>query len=480
MMYQELSPKASCMINSLRNIGYTLETALADILDNSLTAMASKVQIFFDYFDDDVKVAIVDNGVGMDKPTLLNAMRFGSKNPSDIRDNHDLGRFGLGLKTASFSQCKKLTVISKKENILFGAEWDLDVVQQKDKWNIKILTTEEINQSYMYDEIKDRGTLVIWENCDRLIGDNLSDIRNSIYEKFSNAEKYMSLIFHRFIPRVDILINNRMIKAIDPFGGDNLAKQIHQESFIKCGNNERIKVQAVTLPHHTKCSLSEYENNSLGDYSSHQGFYIYRNNRLVLYGTWFKLIPKRDLYKLSRVSIDLPNSFDNEWELDVKKSTITLPKHIREELKRYIEKYIEGSKRVYRSRGYVKPEEKQFRLWNAREQHGITTFEINTEHILLKELLETLDENQKDKLSQLLELIGSYLPIDQIYSLYSEQPKSIDKGIDQERIKIMLQKMLFNLSSKMSFDDMCKILKPIEPFCDYEGDWSNLYKGIEK
>ena len=97
------APKAAMLIESMRDIGYTLETAIADIVDNSITAGAGTIDLFADTTASDVKIAILDDGGGMDESTLFEAMRIGSRNPLDERDPYDLGRFGLGLKTASFS-----------------------------------------------------------------------------------------------------------------------------------------------------------------------------------------------------------------------------------------------------------------------------------------------------------------------------------------------------------------------------------------
>lgn len=134
----EAAPHASILIESMRDIGYTLETALADIVDNSIAAGATKISIFSDINNSDPKICILDNGEGMNKEKLYDAMRPGSRNPLEMRDSHDLGRFGLGLKTASFSQCRKITILTKNKLETSAACWDLDFVAKINKWLVVI------------------------------------------------------------------------------------------------------------------------------------------------------------------------------------------------------------------------------------------------------------------------------------------------------------------------------------------------------
>lgn len=151
----ELIPDASNLIESQRSVGYTFETAIADIIDNSVSARAEKVDVFFD--NQQRYVAILDDGHGMSNIELLQAMRYGSKSVSEIRAKEDLGRFGLGLKMATFSQCRKLTVISSKENEVSGATWDLDVVKNNMAWTVQVLEDKEIEDAVKFEELKKRN-----------------------------------------------------------------------------------------------------------------------------------------------------------------------------------------------------------------------------------------------------------------------------------------------------------------------------------
>lgn len=152
-------PKASSLIESLRDIGYTFESAIADVIDNSITANANQVNIHFDIFNNEPILAIIDNGIGMNYDEMLVAMKIGSKNPLDLRESNDLGRFGLGLKTASFSQCRKLTVVSSQNNQKIGMCWDLDLVATTNDWTLKILDIATISNLYKIDELSKKWYL---------------------------------------------------------------------------------------------------------------------------------------------------------------------------------------------------------------------------------------------------------------------------------------------------------------------------------
>ena len=131
----EFPPYAPTLIESTRAIGYSLNAAIADIIDNSIAACSKTIDIFF-FPVGDAYIAILDDGVGMDSNDIDIAMQYGSKDPLDIRDKRDLGRFGLGLKTASLSQCRVLTVISKKGNSIEARRWDIDYVSQTGQWSL--------------------------------------------------------------------------------------------------------------------------------------------------------------------------------------------------------------------------------------------------------------------------------------------------------------------------------------------------------
>jgi hypothetical protein len=184
----------------MRDLGYSLETAVADIIDNSISADAIDVQILCDLARSDPTLVIIDNGHGMDPGELLLAMRHGAANPNDPRPARDLGRFGLGLKTASFSQCRRLTVVSSQHGVRCGAEWDLDLIDREDDWIISVLDEDDIVRLPDVDRLGSTGTIVIWRELDRLFEDEASLRRDEIVnEKLDVLEKHLALVFHRFL-----------------------------------------------------------------------------------------------------------------------------------------------------------------------------------------------------------------------------------------------------------------------------------------
>ena len=292
----QLLPKASSLIESLRDIGYSFESAIADIIDNSITAKAKNIHIYFDFKDKKLSLSIVDDGLGMCQDELIEAMRPGTKNPLDSRDENDLGRFGLGLKTASFSQCRKLTVVSSQNSKQVATVWDLDYVAQTEDWSLQILDSNEISVLYKISELNKNGTLVLWEETDRIVDNSVSDANEDVvYEKIENLQKHLELVFHRYLKgkdKINIFINGEQLKAFDPFFSHHRATQELTEETITI-NDEKIKITSYILPHYSKVSAQDYEYYAGGGgYLKNQGFYVYRNRRLLISGTWFRLIPQ--------------------------------------------------------------------------------------------------------------------------------------------------------------------------------------------
>ena len=207
--YQEKLPLPEMMLAGLRSIGYEFETAVADIIDNSVAAQASSVDVFFDSTTAEPYFAICDNGSGMSDNELDSAMDFGTKKDRSFTNPRDLGRFGLGLKTASLSQCRRFYVLTKKLGIVLGSCWDLDHVIETKKWSLINLTDNEIaslpHSDYLAD--KDSGTIVIWENFDK-IRDSSSDFSFLILSSNRFACFSCSISFSRSKSLLRSTINN--------------------------------------------------------------------------------------------------------------------------------------------------------------------------------------------------------------------------------------------------------------------------------
>ncbi|WP_420266489.1 ATP-binding protein [Candidatus Magnetominusculus dajiuhuensis] len=194
-----LPPNAHALLNSVRSVGYSLETAVADLIDNSISAGAKKISIRYSPHDNPY-VAVLDDGLGMESDELTSAMRHGSKDPEDARSVKDLGRFGLGLKTASLSQCRKLTVISLKNGSLSGRCWDLDLIAQRKDWVLCVPETEDIKLLPLADDLlrQGQGTVVVWQHLDKLEAGE-SSINKALGEKMDIVREHIALVFHRYI-----------------------------------------------------------------------------------------------------------------------------------------------------------------------------------------------------------------------------------------------------------------------------------------
>ena len=430
-----LPPSAAALSESMRDLGYSLETAVADIVDNSISAEATNIDILCDLTQQNPTLVVVDDGKGMSEDEIVAAMRHGSVNPGATRGPYDLGRFGLGLKTASFSQCRSLTVASAQNGNRSAAEWDLDLVNEKDDWMISILDEEDILSLPFIDRLGEKGTIVIWRTLDRLFEDEDGARRDEIVnEKLDLVERHLSLVFHRFLAgelkgrkKIAISINGHPVEPFDPFCRKSGA-QLLPEDVVRVGG-ETIRIQPYILPHHSRLSAKDYDfYQNRSDFISNQGAYIYRSGRLMAWGDWFRLIPKGEATKLARVQIDFPNSLDEAWTIDIKKSRARPPRAVRERLRQIIPQISGRGVRVHRGRGEKLFDEIEAPLWDRYADREGIRFAVNLEHPLVRSLLNRLDEEGARNLRLLMSSIGSSLPVEMIYSDYSTQPRAVKQA----------------------------------------------------
>lgn len=473
----ELLPKASSLIESLRDIGYSFESAIADIIDNSITAKANNIKIYFDVYEEKLILAILDDGMGMNREKLIEAMRPGSQNPLDNRDINDLGRFGLGLKTASFSQCRKLSVMSAQQAERNAAVWDLDFVAETDEWSLQLLDGLEQTKLYKNELLAENGTLVVWENADRIVDDTLTDkIENIIYEKMNDLQQHLELVFHRYLSgkdKINIFLNDIQLKPFDPFFTSHNATDELQEEVILI-NGEKVIIQPYLLPHYTKVSAQDYEYYAGPEgYLKNQGFYVYRNKRLLISGTWFRLIPQSEMYKLARIRIDLPNNLDHLWKIDVKKSHASPPAVIRQRLKKIIEQIAGASTRVYKSRG-ARLTKSDVAFWERYSARGEIKYTINKEHPMIQGIMDKLDKNLQHELSEIFDLISGFFPKDTLYSDLGNNPKDVVSTNQISDLELE-EKALFLYQNKVFTTENLDVLYKMEPFNKYTKNWEQFF-----
>jgi len=420
----EKTPHAKMLLVALRSVGYTNETAIADIIDNSISGAASEIELYFDW--DNRRIIIADNGYGMDSKELMDAMEIGSADPNEIRPSEDLGRFGLGMKTASFSLAKKLLVISKKDSTISNAEWDLDIVASEDKWEISecdeiemSMILESINTYTQYNNWK-QGTLIIISELDRLIDEtNIDKSKKNFYKMIKKIKSHIAITFHRFMEEDGLIIsvNGNEIKPWNPFWLKSRATMELAREELFDGKNE-VVVEPYILPHKSKYNSEEEFNEAAGikDWRGHQGFYVYRNRRLLVYGTWFGKFKKEPAYNLARIKLDMNADSDFEWDIDIKKSKATLPVAIEEPITQIAFLAIEKSVAVYNSRGVynrknIANNTSLKYVWEQRKNiSGNYMFYLNKKHPMLLKILSEMDEDTQKELKTYLSLVESYSP----------------------------------------------------------------------
>lgn len=479
--YDIVVPDPAAMIESLRAFGYNLGTSIADIVDNAIWANASDIWIDFSYNGELSTISIMDNGRGMSASELLNAMRPGSKNPLEDRDLNDLGRFGLGLKTASFAQCRKLTVASKTAGDTIRIRlWDLDYVNQCHEWRLMDIDPLQVPHIFSQLDPQSSGTLVLWENLDRVVKG--FDTRNSahenlFYEQIDHVKDHLSMVYHRFLEKrnpIHIYINNRKISPWDPFlKGHPSTQHLPEERVIISG--QRILVRPFVLPHRSKIDDHLYDKGGgPGGWHLRQGFYIYRSGRLIVPGDWLGLgFRKEDFTKLARIQVDLPNSIDQEWNIDVKKSTARPPASSREDFKRIARLTIEKAIAVYKHRGKIIGHENSAIYsfpWQTGIKNGEYFYRINRSYPLVEELLEHSGEQRK-KVQALLRIIEETVPTPLIVLKSSASPDINRKPFEDsppEELKSVLEAMWDAfIRSGVSEPEIKTRLLNTEPFSDY-------------
>jgi len=466
-------PEPASMIETFRAIGYSIETAIADIVDNSISAESENVWISFEWKGSETWIAIEDDGFGMTNDELIQAMRPGSKNPLDERGISDLGRFGLGLKTASFSQCRKLSVISKKKNSdVYFRTWDLNFVNQIGRWEL-IKYIPDNGYQHKPDKLV-CGTTVIWNEIDRLVNNNKRE-DNRALNKFlltmEQVKKHLSIVFHRFIESrsINIFFQGRKVEAWDPFLINESATQGFPEEIMQ---NGKVIVRGFVLPHKSKISEETYHvAEGIKGWNEHQGFYIYRNERLLIAGDWLGLYRKEPHFKLARIQIDITSSSDAQWQIDIKKSVARLPHPLYEQLKSYSCKVRNQAVEVYRHKGRTVvqlPGQKFVPFWTEHKRGNKWFYKINRNHPIIDKIGDQAASEPNKAIETLLRFIEETIPAKSIYIKESTDEHALGnpfENTDCEPVRILMDQVFNKLISEGKTVSQAKsIILNIEPF----------------
>ena len=487
--YEDASPPASAMVESLRGVGYSLSTAVADIIDNSIAASAKNVWLQFQWNGADSWISILDDGCGMLEEELSTAMRLGGISPLDERALTDLGRFGLGLKTASFSQCRRLTVASKKQDMISTRRWDLDFLAGIPKgWPLLKEPHSGAKERLAPLSTLKSGTLVLWEGLDRIVGDVRSDdefAHDAFLVQIDSVEKHLAMVFHRFLETkggVNIYINGTdehdRVRPWNPFLINLSTRKRPLEPIPS--EFGIIRVQGFILPHKDHLTKKEFE---LGagpaGWTAQQGFYVYRNKRLLVPGSWLGLgrgkpWSKEEAHKLARIQLDIPNTADSAWKIDIKKSTARPPLAIRKRLAAIAEDVRERARKVFVHRGSygtATTVDDLNQVWSSVRTPSGIKYIIDRRHPVVRGVLENMSSAAED-VEDMLRVIEETVPVQRIWldSVETEGTETGNfKNDPPDEVKRVLLALYSGFRSKYGLDEKSakQRLRCTDPFHHY-------------
>jgi hypothetical protein len=474
------------MLEALRGLGYTTAAALADIVDNSISAGATEVRIDFIWNGTSNWIAVLDNGRGMDDAELESAMRLGDRSPLEKRDRTDLGRFGMGLKTASFSQCRRLTVASVKNGATSCLRWDLDALAASPDGGWLLFEGPSPGSETFLAPVSHMksGTLVLWETLDRIVTNGY--VANDFNDLIDRVESHFAMVFHRLIQvpnaRLKILLNGKQVMPWDPFMTGHAAKTWDSPIAKTTTESGIVEVECHVLPHRDKLSPAEFETGGGPEgWTAQQGIYIYRNERLLVAGGWLGLGQGRawnreEAYRLARIRLDIPNTADAEWKIDIRKSTARPPVSMRLWLTRLAEDTRERARRVFAYRGSPAPGlggDPVEQAWRVEHSRSGARYKIDEKHPVISAVLDGAGE-LLPMVKAMLRVVEETVPVQRIWLdtvENKETPLTGFSGEPPEKVVAVLKTIYADMVGRrgMSPANAKKMLAVTEPFQNYPG-----------
>jgi hypothetical protein len=481
---EELQPDPAALIESMRAFGYSLATAVADLIDNSIAADAADIRLTFDWAGSASTLTILDDGHGMTEPVLVTAMRLGSRSPTETRDPRDLGRFGLGLKSAAWSQARVLTVISRPEGGAVALRrWDLDHVTAVGRWELQSRGSE--SAAALIDVLagRSRGTAVLLENPDRMVG--IADIdddraRARFFAAVEGVRSHLAVVFHRFLSgrsAISIRINEEPVPAWDPFLEQHPSTQrLGEETLWQAGHP--VTVSPFVLPHQSRLDDDQHRGAAgMGGWNAQQGFYVYRARRLLVAGGWLNLprMQQEEHYKLARIRIDIDNAVDDLWQIDVRKARARIPGALQPDLQRIARVTRARASEVYRFRGKLAAREPGRKtalkfVWQPHTTRDGRVFRVNRDHPVLAALSAASPETRQ-AIETALRLVEEHLPIEALLiesrERERESPVTPYAG-DEHEIEALLRSTVAAIAATGTPERVAlEAVAGAEPFDDY-------------
>ncbi|NKA73605.1 ATP-binding protein [Ralstonia solanacearum] len=477
-------PRAGAMLEALRGMGYSTGAAVADIIDNSIAAGANHVDVQFSWDGTASRMAILDDGRGMDDSELESAMTLGDKSPLDARDPEDLGRFGMGLKTASFSQCRRLTVATAKSGSHACLRWDLDELARNPDMGWALLEGPAPGSEPFIGAMLERshGCLVLWESMDRIVTKAFSP--EHFLDLVDEVQQHLAMVFHRLIggprPKLRLTINGRLVIAWDPFMSGHPAKPWESPFARMSTDAGPVSLQCHVLPHKDRLNADEFDcNGGPAGWSAQQGFYVYRNERLLVAGGWLGLGQGRawnreEAYRLARIQLDIPNTADAAWKIDIRKSTARPPVSLRPWLTKLAEDTRERARRVfaYRAAPQARIGSAPVELaWRAEHTKAGVKYRIDEKHPAVTAVLDAC-EKDSELVRAMLRVIEETVPVQRIWLDTAEAkdtPRSGFSGEPSAEVQNVLGVLFRDMVVRrnMSEEFARATLAATEPFQDY-------------
>lgn len=487
MDYEVVNPDPAGTVSSLGSLGYSLEAAVADLVDNSIAAKASTVDVVTAWDGAASWIALVDDGTGMDEAAVTVAMRIAGRGPATDRTATDLGRFGLGLKTASFSQARQLVVDARTPRQPWVTRtWDLAVVEAAGEWRLG--KAAPVDAESLVERLRDgrkRGTTVLWRNLHRLTpagsrrGDR--DLEKHFYRELANVQAHLGMVFHRYLRsrRLVLTMNGTPIRPWDPFLSSQQQTQRLPAETVRLAGRD-VRVEGFVLPH--RRYFTEQSFDAAGGpkgWLDQQGFYVYRRDRLIVAGGWLGLsgLKKDERYILARLAVDVPAELDETWSIDVRKSSATPPHALRSTLDRIAKATRDKAGKVLTHRGGAAAiaHAASFQYaWKVARRDGSVTCRINYEHPLVKRSLRGEPE-QTAPLRALLKLLEQTVPIGALRVLHEaetvDDPEPFrDEGTaETEAVARAIFEAL--VSQDIPLADARVRLRSMPPFDHLDGFW---------
>lgn len=487
MRYEIANPHPAGTIASLKQLGYTTESAVADLVDNSIAARARNIDVVFTWAGRDSWVAVVDDGHGMTEEELVTAMTIAARGLGVSRDADDLGRFGMGLKTASFSQARQLIVMTAPPNGSPSVRaWDLDLVLDTGEWRL----LREIDQADV--AILDQlwtgvGTVVLWRHLHQFDHSEITaddaDSQKYFYDAIRNrVEPHLGMVFSRFLTGkrdFRLTVSKNPVQPWDPFlRGQGFVRSLPVEHIPISGHT--MDVEAFVLPHPRHLS-EERARSAAGPHGwlDQQGFYVYRRNRLIVAGGWLGIrgFRKEDKYILARIAVDIPAELDADWSIDVRKSATVPPFAARGHLRRIGAEARQAAAAVLSHRGRVAAREHGAEFiyaWRVEQRSGQVSCRINRKHPLVQQVLKG-GTGQPADVSALIRLLEETVPIaalrvmDQAETI--DDPEPFAGAADAEATKIAERIQAAFISQGLTPQEARSRIRLMPPFDQIPGFW---------